>query len=49
MNQSKQTYENPTMEIIRFDTEDIITTSGGDEQPDVENWGQWDPRSGGAN
>lgn len=27
-NQSKQTYESPKMEIIAFETEDIIVTSG---------------------
>lgn len=27
----KQTYQTPEMEITRFDAEDIIRTSGGDE------------------
>ena len=32
-NQSKQTYESPKMEIIAFETEDIIVTSGTPDDP----------------
>ncbi len=41
----KQKYEAPEMEIVHFETEDVITTSGleGDfigTAPDFE-WGEW--------
>lgn len=31
----KEKYQEAEMEVIRFNSEDIITTSGGDETPDV--------------
>lgn len=38
----KKTYETPVMEVIAFDSEDIITTSGNitiDPNPDVPDFG----------
>ena len=34
----KERYEELVLEVIRFDTEDIITTSGGEGD-----WGEIDP------
>ncbi len=31
-------YEIPEMEIVCFDTEDVITTSGGIDEGEVELW-----------
>lgn len=31
----KENYEIPMVEIIEFETEDIITTSGGDDEIDI--------------
>ena len=31
----KERYETPEMEIVEFETEDIITTSGGNDLPQV--------------
>ena len=33
---NKEKYEVPMTEVIQFETEDIITTSGGDWLPPVE-------------
>ena len=33
----KERYETPQMEIVEFETEDIITTSGGDPVNDNTN------------
>lgn len=32
----KEKYESPEMEIIEFETEDIITTSGGNNLPIID-------------
>ncbi len=48
MKQSKKAYESPLVEIILFDNEDVIATSGEGNTPvvpDDDNWGQWDPKS----
>lgn len=38
----KEKYEEPIMEIIEFETEDVITTSGGAGQGgSEENIGSW--------
>ncbi len=44
MRQPKKAYENPCVEIVLIDKQDIITTSGADDNPDGENWGEWDAR-----
>lgn len=31
----KERYETPEMEIVEFETEDIITTSGNDDLPEM--------------
>ena len=31
----KEKYQEAEIEVVRFNSEDIITTSGGDETPDV--------------
>ena len=35
-------YFDPEMEIIEFETEDIITTSGGGTLPDPDEWLGWE-------
>lgn len=37
MNEKKEIYENAEMEVIEFETEDIITTSGGNKDMDAGN------------
>lgn len=37
----KETYTAPEMEVVEFESEDIITTSGGATAPDFENGGFW--------
>ena len=32
----KEIYESPQMEIVEFETEDVITTSGNDNQVDID-------------
>ena len=32
----KKEYENPKMTVVCFDAKDIITTSGGNELPDID-------------
>ena len=37
----KEIYETPEMEIVEFDTEDVITTSGGQiDEGGAEGWQQ---------
>lgn len=37
----KEIYESPKMEVVVFETEDIITTSGGDDGSSVGNEGEF--------
>ena len=32
----KEIYESPKMEVVEFETEDVITTSGNDNQVDID-------------
>lgn len=41
MQNIKEIYESPEMEIVLFDAEDVITTSGPDSGSNETQWKPW--------